>query len=148
TDNLASDFDLINKRVGVTADELNQARQAAQTLKRQQEEAAKVLAAKANSSDVESYRLEAAAKMTEIKEDANTKLGTVSGEVTGIKQDLISTKEDFGRQLVDVKNVLNEGIARNSGELADLRKKPNAIISSSIFAKIRSAQCSAWATFS
>ncbi|OLC33172.1 MAG: hypothetical protein AUH28_11065 [Acidobacteria bacterium 13_1_40CM_56_16] len=123
TDNLASDFDLINKRVGVTADELNQARQAAQSLKRQQEEAAKVLAAKANSSDVESYRLEAAAKMTEIKEDANTKLGTVSGEVTGIKQDLISTKEDFGRQLVDVKNVLNEGIARNSSELADLRKK-------------------------
>jgi len=58
TDNLASDFDLINKRVGVTADELNQARQAAQSLKRQQEEAAKVLAAKANSSDVESYRLE------------------------------------------------------------------------------------------
>src|SRR5438093_11109610 len=92
-------------------------------MKRQQEDAAKVLAAKANSSDVESYRLEAAAKMTEIKEDANTKLGTVSGEVTGIKQDLISTKEDFGRQLVDVKNVLNEGIARNSSELADLRKK-------------------------
>src|SRR5437773_10653886 len=41
TDNLASDFDLINKRVGVTADELNRARQAAQILKRQQEDAAK-----------------------------------------------------------------------------------------------------------
>src|SRR5207247_6508329 len=53
TDNLASDFDLINKRVGVTADELNQARQAEQTLKRKQEEAAKVLAAKANWREVE-----------------------------------------------------------------------------------------------
>jgi hypothetical protein len=123
TDDLASDFDLINKRVGVTADELNKARQAAQTLKRQQEESAKVLETKANSSDVETYKQEAATKMTEIKEDANTKLGTVSGEVTGIKRDLISTKEDFGRQLVDVKNVLSEGIARNSGELAELRKK-------------------------
>ena len=123
TDSLASDFDLINKRVGVTADELNQARQAAQTLKRQQEESAKVLATKANSNDVESYKQEAAAKMTEIKEDANTKLGTVSGEVTGIKQDLVSTKEDLGRQLVDVKNVLSEGIARNSNELSVLRKK-------------------------
>jgi len=123
TDSLASDFDLINKRVGVTADELNQARHAAQTLKRQQEEAAKVLATKANSNDVESYKQEAAAKMTEIKEDANTKLGTVSGEVTGIKQDLVSTKEDLGRQLVDVKNVLSEGIARNSNELSVLRKK-------------------------
>ena len=123
TDSLASDFDLINKRVGVTADELNQARQAAQTLKRQQEESAKVLATKANSNDVENYKQETAAKMTEIKEDANTKLGTVSGEVTGIKQDLVSTKEDFGRQLVDVKNVLSDGIARNSNELAELRKK-------------------------
>ena len=123
TDSLASDFDLINKRVGVTADELNQARQAAQTLKRQQEESAKVLATKANSNDVENYKQETAAKMTEIKEDANTKLGTVSGEVTGIKQDLVSTKEDLGRQLVDVKNVLSEGIARNSNELSVLRKK-------------------------
>jgi len=86
--------------------------------------------------------------MTEIKEDANTKLGTVSGEVTGIKQDLISTKEDFGRQLVDVKNVLNEGIARIPANWPISVKKANAIISSSIFARIRSAQCSAWATFS
>jgi hypothetical protein len=123
TDDLASDFDLINKRIGVTANELNQARQAAQTLRRQQEEAAQILATKANSSDVEKYKQEAAAQITEVKADADTKLGTVSGEVTGIRQDLVSTKEDFGRQLVDVKSVLSEGIARNSSELADLRKK-------------------------
>src|SRR5262249_23039304 len=47
----------------------------------------------------------------------------VSGEVTGIKKDLIATREDLDRQLVDVKNVLSEGIAKNSGELAQLRKK-------------------------
>jgi hypothetical protein len=102
---------------------LDQARQAAQSLKRQQDEAAKILATKANSSEVETYKQEAAAQITEIKEDANTKLGTVSGQVTGIRQDLTATKEDFGRQLVDVKNVLSEGIARNSTELAELRKK-------------------------
>ena len=123
TDDFASDLDLINKRVGVTANELDQARQAAQSLKRQQDEAAKILAAKANSSEVETYKQEAAAQMTQIKEDANTKLGTVSGQVTGIRQDLIATKEDLGRQLVDVKNVLSEGIARNSTELAELRRK-------------------------
>jgi hypothetical protein len=127
TDDLASDFDLINKRIGVTANELNQARQAAQTsaqtLRRQQEEAAKILETKANSSDVEQYKQEAAAQITEVRADADTKLGTVSGEVTGIRQDLISTREDFGRQLVDVKNVLGDGIARNSSDLADLRKK-------------------------
>jgi hypothetical protein len=123
TDDLTSNFDLINERVGITAKELTEARQAAQGLKRQQEQAAAVLATKANSSDVETYKQEATAQLTAIKEDANTKLGTVSGEVTGIKQDLVAAKDEFGRQLVDVKNVLNEGIARNSSELAELRKK-------------------------
>ena len=41
---LASDVELINKRVGVTATELNHAREIAQTLRRQQEQAAKELA--------------------------------------------------------------------------------------------------------
>ena len=123
TDDLASDFDVVHKRVGVTADELNQARQAAQALKRQQEEAARILATKANSSDVETFKQEATSQMTDLKEDANSKLGTVSGEVTGIRKDLVATKEELGRQLVDVKNVLSEGIARNSNELSELRKK-------------------------
>jgi len=129
--NLASDFDLMNKRVGVTATELNHARETAQVLKRQQEQAAKALATqlanelatKANSTDVDSFKQEAATKMAEIQQDSNTKLGSVSGEVTSIKQDLVTTREDLGRQLVDVKNVLSEGIAKNSGELAQLRKK-------------------------
>jgi Cu/Ag efflux protein CusF len=123
TDDLVSDVDVIHKRVGVTAGEINQARQAAQTLKHQQEEAAQILATKANSSDGETFKKEATAQMTDLKEDANAKLGTVSGEVTGIKKELVATKEEFGRQLVDVKNVLSEGIARNSNELSELRKK-------------------------
>src|SRR5215510_1551561 len=125
--NLASDFDLMNKRVGVTASELTQARSAAQALKQQQEQAAKQmasqLATKANSTDVDTLRQEATTKIAEVQEDSNTKLGSVSGEVSGIKQDLAATKDDFGRQLVDVKTVLSEGIAKNSGELAQLRKK-------------------------
>jgi cell division protein FtsB len=122
-DDLSSDLEVLNKRVGVTANELNQARQVAQALKREQEQAAKVLAAKANSTDVETYKQEAAAQMSQIKDDANAKLGTVSGEVTGVKNDLVAAKEDFGRQLIDVKNVLGADIARNSGELSELRKK-------------------------
>src|SRR5438552_3935392 len=53
---LTSDVHQINKRVGVTSDELTSARETAQTLKRQQEQAAKELAkqlaTKASSSDV------------------------------------------------------------------------------------------------
>jgi hypothetical protein len=125
--NLSSDFDQINKRVGVTGDQLQQARQTAQLMKRQQDEAAKELskqlATKANSTDVETVRQEATTKLAEFQQDSNAKLGTVSGEVSGIKQDLVATREEFGRQLVDVKNVLSDGIARNSGELAELRRK-------------------------
>jgi hypothetical protein len=119
----------------VTANELDQARKMAQTLKLAQEKATKELssqftsqlttqlATKANSTDVDSLRQEATNKMAEIQQDSNSKLGTVSGEVSTIKKDLTTTREDFGRQLVDVKNVLSEGIARNSSELAQLRKK-------------------------
>ena len=125
--NLSSDFDLMNKRVGVTSTELSQARETAQTLRRQHEQAtrelAAQLAAKANSTDVDSFKQEASTKMAAIQEDSNAKLGSVSGEVTGIKNDLVATREEFGRQLVDVKTVLSEGIARNSGELAQLRQK-------------------------
>lgn len=123
TEDLSSDLEVINKRVGVTANELNQARQTAQALKHEQEEAAEVLATKANSSDVETYKQEATTQMTQIKEDANAKLGTVSGEVRGVKSDLVAAREEFGRQLIDVKNVLGADIARNSSELGELRKK-------------------------
>jgi hypothetical protein len=123
TDDISSDLAVLNKRLGVTANELVQARQAAQVLKREQEQAAKILAAKADSSDVETYKQEAAAQLTQIKDDTNTKFGTVDGEVSGVKNDLVATKDEFGRQLVDVKTVLSADIARNSGELADLRKK-------------------------
>jgi hypothetical protein len=124
---LSSDMGLINKRVGVTSDELTRARETAQNLKRQQEQAAQELAnqlaTKASSSDVEGLRQEATTKMAELQQDSNTKIGTVSGEVSGVKQDLIATRQDLDRRLVDVKNVLSEGIAKNSGELAELRKK-------------------------
>jgi len=124
---ISSDVKQINERVGVTATELNRAREVAQTLKRQQEDAAKELstqmATKANSTDVDVLRQEATTKITEVQQESNTKLGNVSGEVTGIKQELIATREDWGRQLVDVKTVLSEGIAKNSSELSELRKK-------------------------
>jgi ABC-type Na+ efflux pump permease subunit len=125
--NLTSDIELMNQRVGVTSTELNHAREVAQTLRRQQEktaqELAAQLAAKANSTDVDVLREESTTKMAELQQDSNTRIGNVSGEVTGIKAELVSTREDWGRQLVDVKSALSEGIARNSSELSQLRKK-------------------------
>jgi len=124
---LSSDVRLINNRVGVTSTELARAREASQLLKRQQEQAAKELsnqlAAKANSTDVDTLRQEATTKMDELQKDSTAKIGTVSTDLNGVKQDLVVAREEWGRQLVDVKTVLSEGIAKNSGELAQLRKK-------------------------
>jgi hypothetical protein len=120
---LVSDMELIKERFGVTSTELKRARETAQALKRQQEKNAKEwagqLAAKANSSDVDGL----SSKLAEVQQDSNTKFGNVSGEVNGLKQDMAANRDDWGRQLLDVKNSLSERIARNSGELAELRKK-------------------------
>lgn len=124
---LASDLDAIKEKIGVTSAELKHTRDTAQALKRQQDQVTKQiadqLAAKANSSDIDGLRNETTAKLAEASQDSNTKLGNVSGEVTSLKQDLVASRDDWGRQLVEVKNALNERIAKNSGELAELRKK-------------------------
>jgi hypothetical protein len=124
---LVSDMELIKQRFGVTSTELKRARETAQTLKKQQELAAKEwagqLASKANSSDVDGLRNETTSKLDEFQQDSNTKFGNVYGEVNGLKQDMVSNRDDWGRQLLDVKNSLSERIATNSTELAELRKK-------------------------
>ena len=124
---LLADLDLVKKNVGMTAVELNQTQKQAQTLKQQQELSSKQfatqLASKANSSDVDVFRQDATNQIAEVQRDSDAKYGTVSGEVTVIKRDLLATRDDLGRQLTDVTNVLSERIATNSGELAELRKK-------------------------
>ena len=124
---LLADLDQVKKRVGMTAVELNHTQKQAQTLKQQQELSSKQfttqLASKANSSDVDVFRQDATNQIAEVQRDSDAKYGTVSGEVTVIKRDLLATRDDLGRQLTDVTNVLSERIATNSGELAELRKK-------------------------
>jgi len=121
-----SDLETIKERMGGASTEAKRARETAQALKRQQEEAAKELAkrlaSKADSSDIDGLR-EDTSKLAAAQQDSNTKIGDVYGEVGGLKKDLVATRDDWGRQLVDVKNALSERIARNSGELAELRKK-------------------------
>ena len=125
---IAADVDVITDRLGVTAIDLQKAReQLAQRIKQQQEiveqKLASELATKAAATDVDTLRQEATTKMAELQQDATTKLGNVSGEVTILKQDVATTRQDLNRQLLDVKNALSDGIARNSSELAQLRMK-------------------------
>jgi hypothetical protein len=125
---LVSNVDALAKRVGVTADDLQKARQQmAQRMKQQQDvveqKLVTELASKASSTDVDTLRQESASKLAEVQQEANTKLGSVSNDVSGVKEDLAAARRDFSRELTDVKNVLSDGIARNATELAQLRQK-------------------------
>src|SRR6266571_422228 len=126
----ASDIDVVRKRVGVTATELDVSRKFAEKLKTEQEQAkqqlASEIATKASSSDVAAVRQEATTKAAEVQQVAETKIGTVSGEVKTVAANLDATRKDLAdsrREITDVKTSLSAQIARNAGELADLRKK-------------------------
>ena len=122
-----AELDAMKEHLGLTSAEVKRARETAQTLKRQQDEAAKELASrlaeKASASDIDGLRQETSTKLAAAQQDSSNKLGDIYGEVSGLKKDLVATRDDWGRQLVDVKNVLSDRIAKNSSELADLRKK-------------------------
>ena len=122
-----AELDAMKEHLGLTSAEVKRARETAQTLKRQQDEAAKELATrlaeKASASDIDGLRQETSTKLAAAQQDSSNKLGDIYGEVSGLKKDLVATRDDWGRQLVDVKNVLSDRIAKNSSELADLRKK-------------------------
>ena len=128
---IASKLDAVTQRLGVTAGDLQKARQQfAQRIKQHQESVdnklTTELATKASSTDVDAVRQEAVSKLAvvqEVQKDADAKLGNVSNDVTVVKGDLASARRDFARDLSDVKTTLNDGIARNAAELALLRKK-------------------------
>jgi len=59
-------------------------------------------------------------------QNADAKIGTVSGDVKTVAANLDATKRDLAdsrREITDVRSSLSAQIARNSSELSDLRKK-------------------------
>lgn len=127
---MASDLEVVSKRAGVTAQELDAARKFAEKLKAEQEKAKEQLASeiaqKASSTDVAAVRQETSSKLAEVQQSADSKIGTVSGEVKTVAANLDATRQDLAasrREITDVKTTLSAQIARNSSELSELRKK-------------------------
>jgi chromosome segregation ATPase len=132
TGDLASDLDVVTKRVGVTATELDRARKFAERLRVEQEtakqELAQELATKAAEveSQVSAVREEATTKLAEVHQIADTKIGSVSGEVKTVAASLDATRAELTesrREITDVRNNLSAQIARNATELGALRVK-------------------------
>jgi chromosome segregation ATPase len=128
--NMTSDIDVMTKRVGITAQELDSSRKSMERLKAEEakanEQLVSEIATKASSSDVAAVRQEASSKAAEVQQVAETKIGSVSGEVTKTNARLDATNKDLAdsrRQLTDVQTTLSSQIAKNASDLADLRKK-------------------------
>jgi len=125
---VSSDLGVITSKMGVTAQELDAARTAAAQFK---EEEAKTAARLRNelaqhSKAVDTLREESTTKLAEVKEQATTQIGAVSGEVQTVKVDLDSTKTDLAasrREMGDMRDSLGREIARNSDQLGELRRR-------------------------
>jgi hypothetical protein len=127
---IAADVDVVTKRLGVTAQELENSRKFAERLRvdqdRAQAELSDQLATKASATDVAAVRQEATTKLAEVQQTADAKIGNVSGEVKTVAANLDVTRADLAasrREITDVRTSLAQAIARNSSELSELRKK-------------------------
>jgi chromosome segregation ATPase len=123
----ASELQVVTKNTGMNAQELQNAqvklqRDNAQTTKRLRRE----LSAKADSKTVTQYHDETTNKLNEYQQDTTTKFAGVSGDIQGVRTDLNSTRSDLSAtrdDLANSKRDLGTLIARNSTELAELRRR-------------------------
>ena len=128
---MASDLDVVTKKMGITAKELDEAQAVAAQLKKENTQMAQRLkremATKADSKTVLKLHNEATTKLDAVQQEAATKINGISGEVHGrTSTDLDSTRSDLNatrEELANNSRNLGTLIARNSTELAELRKK-------------------------
>jgi chromosome segregation ATPase len=120
---LTSDLESVTKKMGVTAEELDQSHTLAQQLRQENAQTTqrlrRELSAKADAKTLKQLRDEAASKLNEVQQDATTKIAGVSGEVQGVRTDLDTTRADLAKS----KDELGTLIAHNSTELAELRRR-------------------------
>jgi chromosome segregation ATPase len=120
---LAADLDVVTKRMGLTAQELQEANTTTEQLKQENVEMAqrlrRELAAKADSKAVLRFHEEAVTKLNEVHQDASARIAGVTGDVQVVRTDLDVTREE----LASSKRDLSLLIARNSTELAELRRR-------------------------
>jgi len=84
------------------------------------------LAEKADSKAVMKLHEDATNKLNAVQQEATTRIDGVSGEVKGVRTDLDATRADLSATRTDLANSkrdLSGLIARNSTELAELRRK-------------------------
>jgi chromosome segregation ATPase len=137
---LSMDLDVVAEKVDITELDLQDAQATTKQLKRENAELRRVLAAKADSKSVLELQNDTKTRISTVHQDATTKIDGVSGDVKGVRTDLDVTRNDLkvARSDLDAtrsdlkatrdevassRRDLSTLIARNSTELADLRRK-------------------------
>lgn len=125
---ITSDLGVITNRMGVTAQELQDARRAADQFKQEQARTAARLNSELqqHSKAVDTLRTEATTKIAQVQEQTSSQIGAVSGDVQTVKVDLDATKTDLAasrREMTDMRDSLGREIARNSSDVAELRRR-------------------------
>jgi chromosome segregation ATPase len=130
---LTADFDVVTKRLGITAEELEQAQAQAKQLKQENAQMAKrlrrELSTKADSKTVLKLHEESKTKLSQLsqgQEEAANRMNGITGDVKGVRTDLDATRTDLNatrEELANNSRNLGTLIARNSTELAELRRK-------------------------
>lgn len=124
---LTSNLDTVTSHLGTVTQDLQQSQSAQQRAERQLENEntqtaqrlRRELAAKADQETVVQVRAETVDKLSEVQQEATTKIAGVSGQVDGVRTDLNATRDDLADSKRDLKNL----IAHNASELAELRRK-------------------------
>jgi len=134
---LASDLSVVSKRIGGTAQELQEAQASAKQLKEENAQLARRLrsglAQKADTKSVVKFQQDATTKLNAVQQEATTKIDGINGEVRVVRTDLDSTRTDLKSTRADLnatreevansRRELGTLIARNSTELSELRRK-------------------------
>jgi chromosome segregation ATPase len=137
---LTSNLDVVTNRLGVTTQELEAAQESSKQLKAENARMRRSLSAKADSQVVAEFQKEATSRLNAVHEEATTKIDTINGDVKVVRTDLDSTRNDLNSTRSDLSatrsdlNATREEvassrrdlgglIARNSTELAELRRK-------------------------
>jgi len=127
TSDLQSDLQVVSEKIGVTSKDLVDARRVADQLRREQAKTAAGLRdeLQTHSAAVSELR-EEASQLAQGQDEAVSRIGAVSGDVQVVKGDLNTTKSDLAasrKEMGDIRDSLGREIARNSNEVAELRRR-------------------------
>jgi len=113
---LRGQFQVTSEKLGMTQQELARAHALSTEIQKQQETAVtqlnQAIAQKASADEV-----------NKVQADSNAKIGGLSTDLAGTKQDLAATKSEFTNALTGTKGELNGAIARTHDELVALAHK-------------------------